>query len=156
MSAGSAAPPPPDDDDDGVPVAGPNPAARPRDGWNPFITRTFGLDGKKPAAKPDKAADKKPEAPAPRPAPRDEAAAVRRLEEAKLHRRQEVCLRLREIARDTNDAELERTALELDQRAFEVYLERTRRLPGGESDAESLEPRQKAPAGTASVREVKP
>jgi hypothetical protein len=158
MSAASAAPPSADDDDDdAVPVAGPNPAARPRDGWNPIITRTFGLD-KKPAPKPAKEAAKKADAPAPRPSAQEETAvSIRRLEEAKLHRRQDVCLRLREIARETNDDELERKAEELDQRAFEVYMERTRYLPSATSDAEALEPRKKdSTSSTASVREVKP
>ena len=152
LSAGSAAPPPADDDDDGAPVVGPNPAARPRDGWNPLITRTFGLD-KKPAPKPEKKAD----APAPRPSAQlESAAAIRRLEEAKLHRRQEVCLRLREIARETNDNDLERLAEELDQRAFDVFMQRTAYLPRSGPDAEALEPRQKDSTSTASVREVKP
>jgi len=147
LGAGSAAPPPVDDDDD-APVVGPNPAARPRDGWNPFITRTFGLD-KKPAAK-------KADAPAPRPPAQTEtAAAIRRLEEAKLHRRQEVCQRLREIALETNDSGLEQIAEELDARAFKVYMDRTAHLPGG-SDAESPGPGKKDPTSTASVREVKP
>jgi hypothetical protein len=153
--AASAAPPADDDDGPAKPVAGPDPAARPRDGWNPLLTRLFGNDSKKPAAKPEKTkeADKKTDEPAPR---SDPATSIRRLEEMKLHRRQEVCLRLREIARETNDAELEQKALELDERAFQVYMERTSRLPGG-SDADILqrEPRPQS-GGTASVREVKP
>jgi hypothetical protein len=148
LSAAWAAPPPAVDED-GEPILGPNPAARPRDGWNPFITRTFGLD-KKPTAK-------KADAPAPRPAAKDDtAAAIRRLEKAKLDRRQDVCRRLREIALETNDADLERRAEELDQRAFELYMARIGRLPGGESDAEALQPRKKDSPSTASVREVKP
>src|SRR5437868_13089325 len=97
LTAASAAAPPPADDDDDI-LAGPNPAARPRDGWNPFLTRLFGGDNKKPAAKPDKEkdkekdTDKKAEGAAARPP--DAAASLRRLEEVKLRRRQEVCLRL--------------------------------------------------------------
>jgi hypothetical protein len=161
-AAVAAAPPKDDDDEDG----GPKASARPPDGWNPAITWFFGLGAKKPAPKPDKEKDKEPEkkrdAPAPRPSPQAEAAAnLRRLEEAKLHRRQDVCLRLREIARETNDDALERKALELDHLAWEVYLERTQLLGGGASDAERLtapSPRSGGPGagGTASVREVKP
>jgi hypothetical protein len=154
VASAGAAPPADDDDGDGKPVAGPNPAARPRDGWNPLLTRLLKSDDKKPAAKPERAkeADKKADLPE----PRTEAASLRRLEEMKLHRRQEVCLRLREIARETNDAELEQRALELDERAFQVYMERTAHLPGG-SDPEALQ-RDARPVsgGTASVREVKP
>ncbi len=177
VAAASAAPPTDDDDDDSgkaKPVAGPDPAARPRDGWNPFLSRLFGQDDKKPAAKPAKEpdADKKADAPAPRPSARAEIAAqVRALEQAKLRRRQDVCLRLREIARDTQDEELERKALQLDQLAFEVYQERILRLAGGASGEEPLG--QQVPSGssaasrpnaagttdsgsTASVREVRP
>lgn len=42
-----------------------------------------------------------------------------------LLRRQEICLRLREIAVQTGDEELNRKADQLDQRAFEIYLQRT-------------------------------
>lgn len=158
-AAAPAAPPRDEDDEDG-----PKASARPQDGWNPAITRLFGLGDKKPAPKPDKdkEPDKKRDAPAPRPSAQAEAAAnLRRLEEAKLHRRQDVCLRLREIARETNDDDLERRAIQLDQRAWEVYLERTARLGGEPSDAERLTaPPSRAgnqgSAGSASVREVKP
>jgi hypothetical protein len=42
-----------------------------------------------------------------------------------LLRRQEICLRLREIAVQTGDEDLHRKADQLDQRAFEIYLQRT-------------------------------
>lgn len=42
-----------------------------------------------------------------------------------LLRRQLICLRLSEIAEETGDAELKRKADQLDQRAFEIYLQRT-------------------------------
>ncbi len=142
-------------DDDDRP-AGPDPAARPRDGWNPFLTRLFSLDDKKPAPKPDnkekeKAADRKDDAPAPRPSTQAEIAArYRALEEAKLHRRQDVCLRLREIARETHDDDLERKAIQLDQLAFEVFQQRTLRLAGS-AEADGADQ-----GSTASVREVRP
>jgi len=172
LTAASAAAPPPDDDDDegstkSKAAAGPDPAARPRDGWNPFITRLLGGDDKKPAPKPpektrDKDGPAKADAPAPRPSARSQSAAhYRALEQAKLRRRQDVCLRLREVARETRDEDLERKALQLDQRAWEVYLERTRNLPGAESDEESAEssPTRRTgdgDPGSVSVREVKP
>jgi hypothetical protein len=153
---------PPADDDDGKP-AGPDPAARPRDGWNPFLTRLFSLDDKKPAPKPEKkdkekGADKKADASAPHAAgPAEVTARYRALEEAKLRRRQDVCLRLREIARETHDEDLERKAIQLDQLAFEVFQERTLRLAGPAADAEGTEPGPSKDSGsTASVREVKP
>src|SRR5262249_42089503 len=124
----SAAPPADQDNGDAKP-AGPDPGARPRDGWNPFLTKVFGVcggDTKKPAPKPDKDkdkdADKKSEEPAPHVSSmREIAANFRALEEAKLRRRQDACRRLREIARDTQDEALEERAIQLDQLAFEVY-----------------------------------
>ncbi len=44
-------------------------------------------------------------------------------------RRQEVCLRLREIAFQTGDDDLSRKADELDQKAWEAYRQRISRLP---------------------------
>jgi hypothetical protein len=169
-AAAAAAPPPDDDDDDGStkskPVLGPDPAARPRDGWNPFLTRVFGGDPKKPAAKPDKdkekEEDKKPEEPSPRAAVQF-AAHYRALEDAKLRRRQDVCQRLREIARETHDDELDRKAIELDALAFEVYQSHLLRMAGMEQ-AEQRPPSPRPSGakgandsdGTDSVREVKP
>ena len=45
-------------------------------------------------------------------------------------RRQEVCIKLHQVARDTNDLELDRMASQLDKRAWELYRERTSKLPG--------------------------
>src|SRR5262245_48928143 len=81
LAAAPAAPPPADQDDDGA-VAGPNPAARPRDGWNPFLTRLFSSDDKKHAPKPDSKdndADKKAEVAPPRPSLTETAARRRAL-----------------------------------------------------------------------------
>jgi hypothetical protein len=158
-----AADPPKDTDDPTAKPAGPAPF--PRDSWNPALLKLFGQDARKPATKPDKDKDreKKGDAPAPRPSAQAEAAAhYRALEEAKLHRRQDVCRRLREIAYETQDDDLERLALELDEQAFAVYMERTRRLPGQPTDTESLtapdsdEAKDAGAKSTASVREVKP
>jgi len=131
-AAASAAPPTDDDDKGSAKPVGPDPAARPRDGWNPFITKLFGGDSKKPTPKSDadKDGDKKRDEPAPRSSTlREIAAHYRALEEAKLHRRQAVCARLREIAQETHDEELDRKAQALDNLAFEVFEERISHLP---------------------------
>jgi hypothetical protein len=151
-AAVTAGPPADDDDDTPAKAAGPDPAARPRDGWNPFITRLFGQDEKKPAPKPTKeaVADKKADAPAPRPSAQQEIAdRVIALEKAKLRRRQEVCLRLREIARESQDEALEQKAIQLDQLAFEVYQQRTLGVAGRAADEEQLE--QRLPSGSAAA-----
>jgi hypothetical protein len=54
-------------------------------------------------------------------------------------RRQAVCDRLRDIARQTNDADLERQAEELEQRAWDVYQKQTCQLPGEAPPFESDE-----------------
>ena len=116
-------------------------------GRNPFSS-FFTSGDKKPAAKSDKDKSKKrstgkdagtgtPE----RTGKVDAANAVRELEMAKLLRRQEVCLKLHQIASDTNDDELERLASELDQRAWDVYRERTGGLPGAAAALEEDEKR---------------
>ena len=153
----SATPPLDDDDDDGsaksAKVVGPDPAARPRDGWNPFLTRLFGGTSKKPDPKPDKdnEADKKHDEPAPRISTlREMADHYRDLEKAKLLRRQAVCQRLREIAYETGDEELERKAFQLDELAAKVFEERTGRLSQMMERAELQSDR------TDGVREGKP
>jgi hypothetical protein len=155
VAAAPAASPRDDDDEDAKPTG---PAPWPRDGWNPALARLFGQSDKKPAPKPDKdkEKDKKADEPAPRPA--ESAARLRALEEAKLRRRQDVCLRLREIAREAHDDALERKALELDGLAWEIYLEHTRRLPAVASDAEAADGRASGDdsGSTAGVREVRP
>jgi hypothetical protein len=60
-----------------------------------------------------------------RPEP-ESAAAVRGRELAILQRRQAVCLKLKEIAIQTNDEALAQKADELDQLAWRVYEKRTR------------------------------
>jgi hypothetical protein len=58
-------------------------------------------------------------------------AAYRRKQlKADLDRRQEVCLRLREIAHETNDDELMRRADQLDQRAWDTYVAAKNRAQG--------------------------
>ena len=103
---------------------------------------------------------------------------ARSQEESQLYRRQDVCLQLRQVARETNDPDLEKLALQLDQKAWEAYLEKTSRLGGGRAalatDESLLDKKlpvrshdtaklssaaDKAPRGkdgTASVREVNP
>jgi hypothetical protein len=150
-------------------------------GWNPF-GKWFGSDEKK-ADKAKKDGKKKPGAekeaePTPRSLRREAAEKTWAEEEAKLHRRQAVCLRLLQVAKDTNDADLEQMATQLDERAWQLFRERTDHLPAGaaplESDEARLEKRLPVrgagaarlatPAGRASgdygstgaVREVEP
>jgi hypothetical protein len=73
----------------------------------------------------------------------EEAALVRKNELAALYRRQAVCVKLKEIAARTSNAELERQADELDALAFEIYMQRTAHLPR-ETAGEPADPR--APA----------
>jgi hypothetical protein len=112
----------------------------------------FGSDEKKPAPKPakdkgkekarteSKSRDKDGGEAAPK---RSAAAELREREEAKLLRRLEVCDRLQKVARETNDADLEQLAQELDKKAWEVYRERTASLAGNaallEGDADRLD-----------------
>lgn len=61
----------------------------------------------------------------------EKAARERRRHEQTLFRRQAVCLKLMQIAAETNDQELQRLAEELDRQAFEAYQSQTERLPAG-------------------------
>ena len=79
-----------------------------------WFTRLFVKDAPKKKA-PD--AKKEPAAPS--------AAAIRQKAEAEWLRRQEVCDKLRAIALENGDKDLARKADALDQRAWDIYLERT-------------------------------
>ncbi len=100
---------------------------------------------KPPADPPLMAAEPAPERkPASRPSVVDQAAAVREQEMQTLLRRQKVCLQLMQIAEETNDPELQRKAEQLDERAREIYTQRTSTLPaaravGFESDEKTLQ-----------------
>jgi hypothetical protein len=50
-------------------------------------------------------------------------------------RRQEICLKLREIALATNDDDLARKADQLDQRAYDAYVQQTGQQPALSRDA---------------------
>jgi hypothetical protein len=154
--------------------------------WNPFGP-LFGSGNKKTTSledqeKSQKGATSKAErkgAEGRRPGLADAAVTARNAEMDKLFRRQEVCLKLRQIAKDLNDPDLDRIAAQLDQRAWDIYRERTARLPGASAsleeedrlekrlpvtsrDPDSLTtPAKKALSAretrsTAAVREVKP
>jgi hypothetical protein len=73
----------------------------------------------------------------------EEAAAYRAREQAKYFRRSSVCDKLKEIADATNNPALRKRAEELDARAWDVYTQRTARLPSSgvqfESDSKTLE-----------------
>jgi hypothetical protein len=91
----------------------------------------------KPPAKGEKKGEKKEEKkaaaddrPAPPPRPADTAAELKRHMNA-YWRRLKVCDRLRQIACDANDAELQRQADLLEARAWDIYLRHTAHLGGG-------------------------
>lgn len=73
----------------------------------------------------------------------DPNAAARVRAEMELLRRQEVCDKLREIALQNGDDELRRKADQLDQRAWEAYLQKTGRTQGNRgaltADEQALE-----------------
>ena len=81
-----------------------------------------------------KAEEKKTPPPEPeprRPSVAEAARVVRASEVAALHRRQEVCDQLREVAYRTHDRDLLRKAEELEALAWETYTVRTAHLPAG-------------------------
>ena len=98
------------------------------------------LSGKRPAparTPPKPAKDKTPprSETAIKPAPAvSDAATVRAREEAAYLRRMDVCLKLKEIAERTNDAELGRLADQLDERAKDVYFRRISALPASRAE----------------------
>src|SRR5262249_20733132 len=79
-----------------------------------------------------------------------EAALLRSQEEAKYLRRLEVCDRLKDIADQTNDADLRRRADDLAGRAENLYMKRTANLPAAraifESDKKTLDKHLGQPA----------
>jgi hypothetical protein len=72
-----------------------------------------------------------------------DAATQRAREEAKYMRRSEVCAKLQAIAEQTNDSSLRQKAEQMEVRAWNVYLERTKHLASSrhifESDHKTLE-----------------
>jgi hypothetical protein len=122
-----------------------------------------GFDTKKPTdKKPDPKPEKpdKPAAKPPKPAARpvqDAPERVRAREQAAWIRRQQVCLRLKELAEQANDPDLLRTAETLEQRSWNVYLQRTANLPTGgysqDSDDEIVD-RHLGPAAAGAGRET--
>jgi hypothetical protein len=66
-----------------------------------------------------------------------EAAALRAREEAKYLRRSEVCARLKEIAEQSNNADLRRHAEQMEERAWAVYNDRTRHMASSQAAFES-------------------
>jgi hypothetical protein len=101
--------------------------------WNPRIAQLFGT-GQKPPPPTEKPKEKerkksvetaKTEAPA---GGKDTNEERLQREYSNLLRRQDVCDRLRTIALEKQDEELERMVFELEQRAQNVYNERTAQL----------------------------
>jgi hypothetical protein len=99
-----------------------------------------GWFGDKPAAKPkDRGKEEKASPSEDKPAPPNpsESAAVEQKRQMNAYlRRVEVCLRLRQIAEDTGNAELQRQAEEMDARAWEIYRQQTARLPISDTAAD--------------------
>jgi hypothetical protein len=123
LGTAAAQEPPPDGDNNKEP-------AKSEGNW---FTRCFFFGRKAEEKKPPPAADNK------KPTVTESAAVVRAREEAALHRRQAVCLKLHEIALSTNDEELHRKADELDRLAWDTYVQRTAHLPGSAAAFESDE-----------------
>jgi hypothetical protein len=89
-------------------------------------------------------------APAPKTPPVDSAATQRARELAAWQRRVAVCFRLREIARQTNDDDLERRAEQLQDQAFAIYTQRIALLLADsyfQSDEQALTERLNAGPG---------
>jgi hypothetical protein len=154
LSTATATAADPSDDDSPPPKAVPP-------GHGSFLNtldRWFSPAEKPPPRKPKPAPKKKPAEktePAPaKPPLLDQAAVEREGELQALLRRQQVCLKLMQIAVETHDEELQRKAEQLDERARAVYTQRTAHLPGCkdgafESDEKTLE-KHLGPADTAS------
>lgn len=112
--------------------------------WSPF-GGWFGSGDAKPPAKTDNGQKRetgKDTKAGPAKRAREAKAALAEMD--KWLRRQEVCIKLHQVARDTNDLELDRMASQLDKRAWELYRERTSKLPGAAvslADDETLEQR---------------
>jgi hypothetical protein len=105
----------------------------------------------KPAEKTDKTEKKKTE-PVDKPAkmPVLEREAVKRRERNALVRRLAVCDRLREVAHQKNDHDLERRIDELEEKINNLYLQRTAGL--GQNDiADETPPKEKAKADAANA-----
>jgi hypothetical protein len=86
---------------------------------------------------PDKEAQEKLAESAKHPNQVQQAAALRAREEAEYQRRCEVCDKLRDIAEQTDDDALRQQAEQLDQRAWQVYLRRTKHLASSHAGLES-------------------
>jgi len=117
-----------------------------------WFTRLFNPSPKPAEKNPVEKKDKDEAAAQNQKALRAAAAAQRAREEAALLRRQGVCLKLRSIADQTNNEELRRQADQLDEQAWNMYLQRTAHLPGGESlDEATLERHLDQPSGRAAA-----
>jgi hypothetical protein len=111
-------------DEEGTP--GQRPVVRPNQRPG-LIDKLFDLGPTTPAKKPDSKATKKDSADKDKPAV-SPATTEQARQEAALLRRIDVCDKLRQIALETNNNELDQLAQELDARARAVYAQRTARL----------------------------
>jgi hypothetical protein len=145
---------------DGKGAAVDSPSAETSAGTNQSWLPNWFSSKDKPPAKPEKPASARADAAGKKEKGKEEdansgrdAASPTSAERAKYLRRLKVCDKLRSIAQDANDAELERMVDQLEERAFAVFLQKTG-VPGGgssfESDEKVLEKR--LPLGTAATK----
>jgi hypothetical protein len=107
---------------------GPTPKDAAADNGGNWFTRLFSVGGKPDTDKAPAAETKKS------PPPVVESLATKRdREEKALNRRNAVCLRLREIAVQTNDMALYNQVDDLEQQAWKIYQQRTGVVPANDS-----------------------
>jgi hypothetical protein len=155
-------------DGNGVPADSPA-AQTSSSGSQSWLPSWFG--GKeKPATKPEKTATARSDSAASKGkanvedrSPARDAISPSAVERSKYLRRLKVCDKLRGLAQDANDTELERMVDQLEERAYAVFLQRTAAPASGpefESDEKTLEKRlplsgtagKQPSAGTASAQ----
>ena len=98
----------------------------PRRGWWHLL---WGSSTPKPAPKPEKEAAKSEK---PKVSALEQAMIIRNREEAALHRRWRVCDRMRQIALELQDKQLEQQADQLNERAWQIYVQRTSQFAVGQ------------------------
>jgi hypothetical protein len=125
----------------------------------------WGTSKPKPIVTPDGKPEVKPDTTALQPAPdkaaRDNAARTREHERLinALDRRLDVCLRLKEIAIETNNAALEAEAQRLEDLAFKLYINQGSRvmgMPAASMSAEDLDTGKASPNSAAALGKGSP
>jgi hypothetical protein len=132
--------------------ADPPPAKKTTSGsWFPFWSGSTDKADKKASAKPEKEVQPDLTATPARPR-REEAAEERAREQAILLRRLAVCDQLRLIAMQKKDDHLLQQADQLDERTWQVYLQRIDHLPVGKAIGDDRAPEPPAGARSLSIR----